>query len=148
MASATGGTRGARSASMRAVCLVSAALLSLMLACKSVTGATEPDQRAAQEAPSVASTDPSSLGGTGVPGVPGPLIAAVKQDAAAKAKAQPSEVQVVAVAPVDWPDSGLGCHEPGRMYAQIVTPGYRITVEVRGQRSEYHTDRASRWVTC
>ena len=31
---------------------------------------------------------------------------------------------------VDWPDSSLGCPEPGRTYAPIVMSGYRVTLAV------------------
>ena len=43
--------------------------------------------------------------------------------------------------PVEWPDTGLGCPEPDRLYAQVVTPGFRLQFEYQGQRHEYHTDR-------
>ena len=29
---------------------------------------------------------------------------------------------------VQWPDSSLGCPQPGMMYTQIITPGYRVTL--------------------
>jgi len=50
--------------------------------------------------------------------------------------------EVKAVAPVDWPDAGLGCPEAGKLYAAVVTPGYRIELESGGVRYRYHTDRA------
>ena len=53
------------------------------------------------------------------------------------------DARVVAVTAVDWPDTCLGVRTPGRVCAQVVTPGYRIIVEASGKRIEYHTDRAS-----
>lgn len=29
---------------------------------------------------------------------------------------------------VEWPDSSLGCPQPGAMYMQVITPGYQITL--------------------
>lgn len=29
---------------------------------------------------------------------------------------------------VDWPDGSLGCPEPGMMYTQMITPGYRVVL--------------------
>jgi hypothetical protein len=29
---------------------------------------------------------------------------------------------------VEWPDAGLGCGDPGKMYAQVVTRGYRVVL--------------------
>ena len=52
----------------------------------------------------------------------------------------PDQLTIVAVEARDWPDSSLGCPQPGRAYAQIVTPGYRLVVRANGQEYEYHTD--------
>lgn len=30
--------------------------------------------------------------------------------------------------PVQWPDSSLGCPQPGMNYMQMITPGYRVTI--------------------
>ena len=48
---------------------------------------------------------------------------------------------LVTFEPVEWPDAGLGCPKPGMMYAQVVTPGFRLAFEYEGQQYEYHTDR-------
>jgi hypothetical protein len=50
--------------------------------------------------------------------------------------------------PVDWPDTALGCPEPGRAYAQVITPGYRVVVQAGAQVLEVHTDEAGRAVVC
>ena len=42
-------------------------------------------------------------------------------------------VEVLAVEAVEWPDSSLGCPSPGMMYAQVITPGYRILLEAGGR---------------
>jgi len=39
---------------------------------------------------------------------------------------------------VEWRDSSLGCPEPGRMYLQVITPGYRIVLRAGGKLYEYH----------
>ena len=48
---------------------------------------------------------------------------------------------LIAFEPVEWPDAGLGCLTPGMMYAQVVTPGFRLVFEHQRQRYEYHTDQ-------
>ncbi len=48
---------------------------------------------------------------------------------------------LVALEPVDWPNTSLGCPEPERTYAQVVTPGFRLVFEYKGQQYEYHTDQ-------
>ena len=48
---------------------------------------------------------------------------------------------LVAFERVEWPDAGLGCPKPGMMYAQVVTPGFRLVFEYEGGQYEYHTDQ-------
>ncbi len=43
--------------------------------------------------------------------------------------------------PVEWGDTSLGCPMPGMVYAQVVTPGFRLVFEYQGRQNEYHTDR-------
>ncbi|MHB8377493.1 MAG: hypothetical protein ACYDEB_11130 [Dehalococcoidia bacterium] len=66
---------------------------------------------------------------------PEPVLQALSQAGA--------DARVVAVTPVDWPDACLGVRAPGKVCAQVVTPGYRIIIDAGGKRVEYHTDRAS-----
>ena len=60
------------------------------------------------------------------------------------------DLTVVAAERRDWPDSSLGCPQPGLAYSQIVTPGWLVTVETNDGASEVHvhTDMASRGVIC
>jgi hypothetical protein len=50
------------------------------------------------------------------------------------------------VSSVEWPDASLGCPQKGMMYAQVVTPGYRVVLGSGGRRYEVHVagDRAVR----
>lgn len=57
-------------------------------------------------------------------------------------------VNVVSVDEVEWSDSSLGCPKPGMMYMQVITPGYRVTLEHDGQRYTFHTDRSHRVIRC
>lgn len=43
--------------------------------------------------------------------------------------------------PVSWSDASLGCPEEGMMYAQVITPGHRITFSYQGEQYEVHTSR-------
>jgi hypothetical protein len=53
------------------------------------------------------------------------------------------DIKVQSVEVVQWPDTSLGCPQPDMMYAQVVTPGYRIVLEAGGQTYEYHSAGAS-----
>ena len=37
---------------------------------------------------------------------------------------------------------------PQLLYAQVITPGYLVVVEVSGERIEYHTDELGTVVRC
>jgi hypothetical protein len=58
----------------------------------------------------------------------------------------PAAVTVLAVEAVQWPDTSLGFPEPGKSYAQVITPGYRIQLEVEGKVYELHGDSNGRFV--
>lgn len=92
-------------------------------------------------------------GGAGNAGPPVPpgaeqTVAAVRADAARRSGLSPSQVRVLGVEEVDWPDTSLGCPEPGKFYAQVITPGYKITVRAGDTDYEYHADRTGRFVLC
>lgn len=57
-------------------------------------------------------------------------------------------ITITSVEGVDWPDTSLGCPVEGMFYAQVITPGYRVTVEHEGQSFEVHTDLAGHAVPC
>lgn len=42
---------------------------------------------------------------------------------------------------VEWSDACLGIHTPGIMCAQVITPGYRITLSAGGLTYELHTNQ-------
>ena len=58
-------------------------------------------------------------------------------------------VTVDEVFAVDWPDSSLGCPEPGRTYAPIVMSGYRVTLAVNDDERTHRVHVAgTRAVVC
>ena len=57
------------------------------------------------------------------------------------------QIQVVSVEPMNWPDASLGCPEPGKMYAQVIVPGFRVLLEAGDAGYLYHTD-GQRAISC
>ncbi len=49
------------------------------------------------------------------------------------------DVTVVSSEEVTWPDSSLGCPQPGMMYAQVLTDGSRMLLSAGGRTYEYHS---------
>lgn len=72
-----------------------------------------------------------------------PEVAAALEAAARDAGVQLSDVSLLDVHEVTWPDSGLGCGEPGASYLQVLTPGFRVVIWAAGARVIYHTTRGA-----
>lgn len=83
-----------------------------------------------------------------IPPEAGRLVELAKEELAAKISVAAADVVVVSVEPVEWPDTSLGCPEPGMMYAQVLTPGFLIVLEANGSIFEYHSDTAQTVVSC
>jgi len=49
-----------------------------------------------------------------------------------------SQIRVVQAREVTWADTSLGCPEPGKAYAQVLTPGYLIILKANDTTYEYH----------
>ena len=76
------------------------------------------------------------------------VVELAKEDLARRLGISVSEISLISVEAVDWPDTSLGCPQPGMMYAQVITPGYLIVLEAKGQAYEYHTDTEQWAVLC
>ncbi len=62
-----------------------------------------------------------------------------KADLARRLNLTPDQISVVSVESVEWSDAGIGCPEPGKAYAQVITPGFRIVLRADGVTYTYHT---------
>ncbi|MDX1625980.1 MAG: hypothetical protein R3323_05660 [Wenzhouxiangellaceae bacterium] len=68
-------------------------------------------------------------------------IAEAVADLAERTDMPAGDIRVVEAESVTWRDGALGCPEPGMMYTQALVPGYRIVLEVGGERHLYHGAR-------
>jgi hypothetical protein len=64
----------------------------------------------------------------------------VRQAMAQQLGVNPTDIVVLEAEAVDWSDSCLGAGGPAEMCAQVITPGYRIVLEVNGEQYLVHTD--------
>jgi hypothetical protein len=117
--------------------------------------ATRPPQPASpsptpigQATPGPAATPRPAAKEAAVPSGAEPLVEKARQDAARRAGVARDQVTVKSVRAVQWSDSSLGCPEPGMMYAQVITPGYLISLDAGGKTYVYHSDERDRVVTC
>jgi hypothetical protein len=84
---------------------------------------------------------PASTPGTGGTAVAqNPAVMAAIADLAKQKGVDPARISVVSVEATEWPDSSLGCPQPGRAYMQVITPGWTIRLTLDGQTYEYHAN--------
>lgn len=69
------------------------------------------------------------------------MLEQARQELAGKLGISPARIQVVKAESVFWPDTSLGCPQPGMMYAQVITPGYQFVLEYEGKQYDYHAGR-------
>ncbi len=66
-------------------------------------------------------------------------LAAALEDLASRLSLDKDAIEVLSVEKRTWNDASLGCPEPGKMYAQVITPGFLVRLEAEGAAYEYHT---------
>jgi hypothetical protein len=76
------------------------------------------------------------------------VVRLAEEDLAGRLGLEPDQIELVSVQAVEWSDTSLGCPQPGMMYAQVITPGYRVTLEAEGQTYDYHTNQSDHVVLC
>lgn len=67
------------------------------------------------------------------------LVLQAKQDLAKQLSVNIDQISLVEVQEVTWPDSSLGCPQPGMMYLQVLVDGHLIRFRATGQIYEYHS---------
>lgn len=70
------------------------------------------------------------------------IAALAVQFAAAELGVDPANIQVIAAEPVDWRNSCLGVEKPGEMCMDVITPGYRVVLEIDGQQIYVHSNES------
>lgn len=61
----------------------------------------------------------------------------------------PEQIQLVSIEEVVWPDSSLGCPQPGMAYAQVLIPGFRVRLASGGREYDLHMgQRGGQIVRC
>jgi hypothetical protein len=114
----------------------------------SATAASVPETSSVGSVPPTtvpAATDPAATDGSattmGNPQIdPGlkPYIDIAVADLAQRLSVDANEIEVSSATLVEWPDSSLGCPQPGMQYAQTLTDGARIVLNSRGKQYSYH----------
>lgn len=66
------------------------------------------------------------------------LILLAKENLARRLGVKIEEISLVLTEEKTWSDASLGCSEPGKAYAEVITPGYLIVLEFGGKEYQYH----------
>jgi len=98
--------------------------------------------------PSPEPTSPPPSASQNIPPEAEDQVALAVEDLARRLDIPREQIRVLKVERVEWGDTSLGCPQPGKMYAQVVTPGYRVSLEAKGKTYEYHTDLDRHVVLC
>jgi hypothetical protein len=73
---------------------------------------------------------------------PDQIAEAAKSNLAQDLGIPAQDIHIDLVDPVDWPDPSLGLPAPGMMYAQVITPGYRIVLKHGTETYEYRSNES------
>ena len=76
------------------------------------------------------------------------LVQKAREMLANKLAIEPGAIRLFDLNAMDWPDESLGCPLGGQNYAQVITPGYLIELEVDSAIYIFHSDQATRVVLC
>ena len=80
--------------------------------------------------PPVNSTDTS---------IQNPLVSHAKEDLAERLGIPITDIELLSFEEVVWPDSSLGCPQPGMRYLQVPSDGALIRLSAEGQVYDYHS---------
>ncbi len=67
------------------------------------------------------------------------IVLQAKQDLAKQLAISIDQITLVEVREITWPDSSLGCPQPGMMYLQVLIDGYLIRLRAGERIYEYHS---------
>ena len=81
--------------------------------------------------------------------VPGEIETAARKLLADELDADEGSFRLDSSEGVGWSDASLGCPEEGMMYAQVITPGYKLVFDLGGTSHAVHTNLdGSHMVVC
>lgn len=68
-----------------------------------------------------------------------PLVQLARQDLAQRLGIPAGQIEVLEAEAVVWPDTSMGCPQPGMAYLQVPQDGARIRLSAKGQVFDYHS---------
>ena len=68
-------------------------------------------------------------------------VGRARQDLAARIAVKENDIKEAAVEDADFPDMALGAAGKGEMSGQMITPGWRISLQANGNSYEYRANK-------
>ena len=68
-------------------------------------------------------------------------VESARKDLAKRLNIDPGDVKERSIEDSDFPDMSLGAAEDDEMSGQMITPGWRIRLDAKGQTFEYRADK-------
>lgn len=132
--------------------IVGCTLAALLSACALLPPPVpEPPQPAASPTvtpvPTLVSSQPE-MPSTPIAASPSTPEALAQQIASEALGVQPDAITTVSVEEVEWGDASLGCPQPDYAYAQVITPGHKVVIEVGGKQYAVHLNTTGYGLIC
>lgn len=70
-----------------------------------------------------------------------PAAQKAREDLAIKRSLDAGKIVILEVKDMEWPDACLGISNPEEMCAQVITPGFKVTMEHQGETYIYRTNK-------
>ena len=130
-------------------------ILFLLIACTSQCDSmpefTPTSHPITESSPTLSQEDISKM--TPIPSIPNSpnlqnLIEKAREDLAKRLSISLDLVTIVDARDVTWPNSSMGCPQPGMVYADVLTPGYLIILHATDQDFEYHAGKNAEIFYC
>lgn len=75
-------------------------------------------------------------------------VAAARDDLGERLGVPAGEIELLEARHVTWPDSSVGCPQPGMAYLQVLTPGVLVRLGFEGREYRYHGGRRGAPALC
>jgi len=132
---------------LRKIFVLTLSLISMLILAACAMSPSQTSEKAVQ-LPTLAPPTVTPMPEIKIPADLQPQADKAAQILAQSLKVPADKVDILEVEAVQWSDTSLGCPEPGMMYAQVITPGYRARALVDGQEYWVHMDEQGNGVQC
>jgi len=78
----------------------------------------------------------------------GKAVNTAMADLAGRLNVLESSIAIESADPIEWPDASLGCPQPGTLYAQVITPGYKVVLSYQRTSYNYHSAASGNSFLC